>query len=245
MLNFYRRFFADEIDGHAAFARIVQAQLPEAGQVLDLGCGDNANLAPFRTSQRAIWGVDYQQHPELHDAGWFRLLEHDGRIPFPDCTFDVITSRWVLEHVEQPVIFLQEVQRVLRPGGLFISLSIHGWHYVTWITRLIHLLPHALTQSLVFRLYGRAHHDTFPTHYRLNTTRQLRRAGQAAGLYLAQLTRIANPCYFSFCPPLERLAIVTDWLLEEICPGLGRIYFIATLRKGEQAAAEMPLRKTA
>jgi ubiquinone/menaquinone biosynthesis C-methylase UbiE len=44
-------------------------------------------------------------------------------IPFPDCHFDVIVMSEVLEHLSDSVLEagLQEVQRVLKPGGRFIG----------------------------------------------------------------------------------------------------------------------------
>jgi hypothetical protein len=134
------------------------------------------------------------------------------------------------------------VARILRPGGHFVALTINGLHYVTWITRLLHLLPHEAIQALVCRLYGRPPEDTFPTYFRLNTLPALRRAARAAGLELASLVRFANPDYFSFWPPLRRAAVVLDWCLERFCPGLGRIYLVVTLCK---PAAAIQVRRAA
>jgi len=232
MDSFYARFFPHEdSNAYASYHRELQALLVEPGRVLDLGCGKNTQLACYRTPRREAWGADFEPHPRLEHAEWFRPLGPGGQIPFPAETFDVVASTWVLEHVASPAQFLSEIVRVLRPGGCFVALTINGLHYVTWITRLLHLLPHRVTQQVVYRLYGRVPHDTFPTHYRLNTPGQLRRAARAAGLELASLTGIANPDYFSFWQPLRRAAIVTDWCLECVGRGLGRVYFVTVLRK--------------
>lgn len=55
------------------------------------------------------------------------LLEDDGRVPLPDASFDVIFSTQVLEHVEEPQLYLAECRRLLKPGGQLI-LSTHGQH---------------------------------------------------------------------------------------------------------------------
>src|SRR5262245_39344874 len=75
------------------------ARVADASRVLDLGCGDNTLLAPYRTPGRSCWGCDFATHPELHDTDWFRPLRGDGRIPFPDDHFDVVSSLMVLEHI--------------------------------------------------------------------------------------------------------------------------------------------------
>lgn len=243
---FYARYFpGEDSDAEAGFHRELQSRLIDARQVLDFGCGDNSELARYRTSQRQVWGVDLQSHPHLHHAEWFRLLDSSSRAPFADGTFDVIGSSWVLEHIRQPARFLGEIQRLLRPGGFFVSLSINALHYVTFLSRMVGVLPHRLTQKLVYRLYGRALHDTFPTYYRLNSSAQLRRLAQKSGLELTGLNRFENPDYFSFSPGLRQSAIVIDWLLGRCNPELGRLYFVATLHKPVVHSNRSPVRVAA
>lgn len=231
MDTFFRRFFPHDGDATLGYHRALAARLGDARAVLDFGCGDNTDLAPYAAAGRDVWGADFQAHPRLARPERFRLLAADGAAPFPDASFDLIGARWVLEHVREPAAFLAEVRRLLRPGGHFVALTINAAHYVTGLTRLVGLLPHAVTQRLVRRLYGRPCHDTFPTWYRMNTGPQLRRQGRRAGLQLAGLTRFANADYFSFAPRLRRAAIVLDWLLERAGTDLGRLYLVVTFRK--------------
>jgi len=67
---------------------------------------------------------------------WERLLKETGlsvdwnlvpdeRLPFPDWNFDVVTSFSVIEHVNDKVLAVDEVARVMKPGGIFaISFDI-------------------------------------------------------------------------------------------------------------------------
>jgi len=48
------------------------------------------------------------------------------KLPFPDCSFDVVFSHALFEHLTEPLVVLQEIRRVLRPGGL-IALSSPDW----------------------------------------------------------------------------------------------------------------------
>jgi SAM-dependent methyltransferase len=221
------------VDG---FHQEVRSCLPQSGAILDLGCGSNEALACYRTDALQAWGVDFQVHPQLQHPEWFRPLGPDGRIPFPDGSFDVVSALWVLEHVRDGAGFLREVSRVLKSGGYFVGHTLNRAHYVVWLRRLFGLLPHSFNQKLVRRLYGREPHDTFPAWYRLNSEKQMRRAGSGAALELLRVQRYADPGYFRFWEWLQCLAVRTDWLLDRLRPGWGRIYLTATFRKQEAAS---------
>lgn len=225
------RLFPRDVNHTAGLHQELAARLPARGRVLDLGCGANADLERYRTADREVWGADFAAHPGLRHPEWFRPLAADGSAPFPAAHFDLIASVMVLEHVADPGRFIGGVARLLRPGGVFVGHTINGAHYVTWLRRAVGLLPHAVNQRLVRRLYGRAECDTFPTHYRLNTPRAVRRAGAAAGLTLAFVRRYADPGYFRFSAATEAAAVLADRCLAGLHPAWGRLYLTVVLQK--------------
>jgi ubiquinone/menaquinone biosynthesis C-methylase UbiE len=100
------------------------------GRVLDMaaGCGTFL-LYGLRQGYDVVgvepeqWKRDYfQEKVRLsgYPAEWAeRILDGVGeRLPFPDASFDVVTSYQTLEHVTDVRASLEEMLRVLRPGGV-------------------------------------------------------------------------------------------------------------------------------
>ena len=84
--------------------------------VLDVGSGNNPH-------PRANVLVDKFIESDLHRAGTVRMFSHqklvqaDGEhMPFEDKSFDYIISAHVLEHAEDPAVFINELCRVAKRG---------------------------------------------------------------------------------------------------------------------------------
>jgi SAM-dependent methyltransferase len=92
--------------------------------VLDLGSGDGhfASVAfdhPLDVGLDPWWGplLESRQYNGIYRA----LVRADGaHIPFPDGHFQTVVSTSVLEHIPHIQAVLNEVGRVVRPGGQFI-----------------------------------------------------------------------------------------------------------------------------
>lgn len=91
-------------------------------RLLDFGCADR----PYR----GFFGPDVEvvsaDLPGNHLADVH--IASDGTVPVPDGSFDAVLSTQVLEHVEDPALYLAECARVLRPGGRLL-LATHGIFY--------------------------------------------------------------------------------------------------------------------
>jgi len=89
------------------------------GRILENGCGVGMyveHLAPFGGE---IVGLEYDWE-RAAEAGSRspRILNAAGEfLPFPSGTFDLILSHEVLEHVQDDALAVQEMARVLSPGG--------------------------------------------------------------------------------------------------------------------------------
>lgn len=54
--------------------------------------------------------------------------------PFPDNSFDIVMSGSCMEHVERPWLWIPELARVLKPGGLLAIVTHHTFpfHEYPW-----------------------------------------------------------------------------------------------------------------
>ena len=113
-------------------------QLALAGKdLLDLGCGYGGRTVYYKElGARSVAGVEVREDmtAEAIAFGRTRGVQVDARIgvgesiPFADCSFDVITSYDVFEHVESLEKTLSECHRVLRPGGTLYAAFPPFYH---------------------------------------------------------------------------------------------------------------------
>jgi SAM-dependent methyltransferase len=119
---------------------LVDPGLPagELRDVLDLGCG-TGNLileAARRWPAAKLTGVDGSTGmldiarresaalPERTHARLSYVHAYAETLPFPDASFDVVMTAFVLQQVTDRMAVLREIKRVLRPGG---TVAIYGW----------------------------------------------------------------------------------------------------------------------
>jgi SAM-dependent methyltransferase len=97
---------------------------------VDLGCGTGESYDAFSgQGERIRWvGLDITDSQEV-DARERRNLSfcaYDGvHIPLASNSAHVLYSHQVFEHVRHPEALLTEVQRVLKPGGVFVGSTSH------------------------------------------------------------------------------------------------------------------------
>lgn len=101
-------------------------------KVLDVGCGNGYLLSRYALEGADVYGIDITEtgidlcqkrfsYLTLPYAGKFNVASAES-IPFPDNTFDCITSTGVLHHTPNTPKAVSEIFRVLKPGGRFITM---------------------------------------------------------------------------------------------------------------------------
>lgn len=135
------------------------------GRLLDVGAGSGWLVEHMCAQGWRAEGLDFDAH-SVAAARARGLVMHAGGLPeqaFPDASFDAVTMSHSIEHVHDPVGWLAEARRILRPGG-----------------RLALATPNA--HSFGHRVFG-AHWFALdpPRHLHLFNAGAMSRALQAAG----------------------------------------------------------------
>lgn len=109
----------------------------QGAHVLDAACGEGYGSYLMKTwGARSVTGVDIdassvEKACESFKADGLSYLQHDVQtLPFEDHVFDVVVSLETLEHLDDAEMFLQEIKRVLKPGGtVILSCPNDNYYY--------------------------------------------------------------------------------------------------------------------
>ena len=133
-LAFYQEYFAQARQSpgrrHIAWAwRHFFRMVPGHGRILDIGCATGTFMSAARERGWEPAGVDVSPAATRVAAELTGGEVHVGTVEacrFADGTFDAVTAWEVLEHVPDPLGFVSEICRILKPGGSF-ALSTPNW----------------------------------------------------------------------------------------------------------------------
>jgi 2-polyprenyl-6-hydroxyphenyl methylase/3-demethylubiquinone-9 3-methyltransferase len=186
--------------------------LGQGGRVLDVACGGGAYLHAWTRGGRTNGFQAYGLDREPNCVWGFRRAVPGARVvvadaakpPFQSGAFDVVLAMDIIEHLENDSTFLDELRRMLRPGGWLLVFTQNS------------LSLENLVGSLTSPLRGRKWVGWDPTHRRFYTSRGLSRLLAQAGFEVCALD---GTYYLPFHLP-ARLAEVG--LARARRPGLGR-----------------------
>jgi SAM-dependent methyltransferase len=191
----YYRNVPGWIDGTEQFHRLCSATIPRGARILEVGSGPENPTSRFLASLGELHGLDPDPAVLSNSALRTASVLEGTSFPFESESFDACVSDYVAEHLEDPASHLAEVRRVLRPGSPYVFRTPNLFHYVPIVS---FLTPHSIHKLLANRLRGHppGHHDPYPTFYRWNTRRRIRRMATAAGFTVDRMETIEKePSY--------------------------------------------------
>jgi len=148
--------------------------LPEKGDLLDIGCGTGLFIEKYLQNGGTATGLDISRRMLIQAkkrcaCSEFTLASADT-IPFCDNSFDAVSSLLVFSYVKDPQEMLNEVYRVLRPGGTIaictlgkklITKGIPALYFISEKMNINHILmkdfgEHYFDKNEMNRLFGNA-----------------------------------------------------------------------------------------
>ncbi len=108
--------------------RRVMRHIPNDSILLDVGCGRSAAfLKAISPYIRQGVGVDFKVENTRFNNIEITQLRLENYLPFEDSSFNVVTMLAVLEHIDNERQILNEICRVLVPGGKLIVTVPSIW----------------------------------------------------------------------------------------------------------------------
>ncbi|VVB60055.1 Ubiquinone biosynthesis O-methyltransferase [uncultured archaeon] len=108
-------------------------------KVLDIGCYDGYISEKIKENGNDVIGIDISKEgARLCNERGIKCIEQDieKKFPFPADSFDVVFGGEIIEHVFDTDALLQEIQRVLKPGGFLVLTTPN----IASLTKRIHFL---------------------------------------------------------------------------------------------------------
>jgi SAM-dependent methyltransferase len=127
--------FAGELVHAEHVARyLLAARLAPGRRVLDIACGEGYGSALLaRAGARSVVGVDIDADTVAYARRRYGLDFREGdakRLDLPDGSVDLIASFETIEHVAEPEAVLDELARLLAPGGLLLISTPNAGEYL-------------------------------------------------------------------------------------------------------------------
>ena len=162
-------FFRDRVEEREFLEAQVNALTPPL-DILEAGCGRQPFIrvnVPHKLtgidSDAAALEIRHQKHCDLHDV----ILGDLRTADLSPESFDVIYCSFVLEHIENAELVLENFVRWLKPGGLLILRVPDRDSVWGFVTRHTPLAFHVFVRRHLMRQpnAGRPGHAPYPVYY--------------------------------------------------------------------------------
>jgi len=144
------RYEGEKVSGINYYSRAIvleefeKLNLPKNIKIADIGCGKGSFLLELqKRGYRNLSGSDINRHNNLPANIHFKKGDFHQGLPYDSNEFDMAFSLEVIEHLENPWRFIDEIHRILKKGGFAIITTPN---------------PDNLTSKILFLFGGRFNH---------------------------------------------------------------------------------------
>ena len=199
--------------------------------LLEIGCGTGTDLLQFARGGASVTGLDLTPRSIEIARRRFEVYGLQGsfgigdaeHLAFPDASFDAVYSFGVLHHTPRTARAVEEVYRVLRPGGraivmLYHKSSLHYWAGLVFKHGLLHreLFRSSIADIMSRRVeHGSDHARPLVKAYTRAEARGMFSAFSGCEITVDQLTRQELRPFGGLLPEnlFQRLARAFGWNL--------------------------------
>ncbi|MGL4230618.1 MAG: class I SAM-dependent methyltransferase [Casimicrobium sp.] len=138
-LTFTGERFLTECQGEMVYEHwhryLLAREYAKGKRVLDIPSGEGYGSHLLASVAESVVGIDIAPDAVAHASEKYRrdnlsyLAASGTKIPLPDASFDFIVSFEMIEHIHEQKEFLAEVNRLLKPNGVFLISSPNRVEY--------------------------------------------------------------------------------------------------------------------
>ena len=138
-LSFSGERFTPEVEGQIAIEHLhryaLACELAAGKTVLDIACGEGYGSAMLSGKAKKVIGIDISIEAVKHAAKRYQnsniefKIGNCSKIPLSNASADLVVSFETIEHHDQHGQMMQEIKRVLRPGGVLLISSPDKYFY--------------------------------------------------------------------------------------------------------------------
>ena len=200
----------------ADYPAVVGAFAKGGRVIIDVGGGARCAFANECSGSHIIAvDISASELEKNRDVADRKVADVTREIPVPDNSSDIVSSRYVLEHLKGVDRFAREAYRVLKPGGVFITLFPNKYAPFSVINR---LLPVSVARRVAYALKEQAaEFGIFPAYYEHCSPKAFRQLLESQGFTSVDV-RVAysQSSYFNFFLPLALMFLLYEWTVSRL-----------------------------
>lgn len=184
--------------------------------IVDVGGGARCAFASECSGSHIVAvDVSASELEKNRDVSDRRVGDVTQQIPVSDNSCDIVASRYVLEHLQGVERFVQEAYRVLKPGGVFITLFPNKCAPFSLINR---ILPVSVARRLGYALKDKGKDfGIFPAYYEHCSPGAFRQLLESQGFTSVDVrVSYSQSGYFNFFLPLALTFLCYEWAISRL-----------------------------